>query len=130
MGVLGQGCLGALHGCLAQLLALLVDDLQQFGLAQQTRLTGSSLDAVEGVLGGLREHGIGCGVAQSLGNADLLGRLPGHGSGLVSGACVLVLQTGAADLDRAEDGLEGVRNATTAAELFAALAAAKAEQQL
>lgn len=48
----------------------------------------------------------------------------------MGGACVLVLQAGAADSDGAEDGLEGGAGAAPAAELLAGLAAEAAEDQL
>src|SRR5262249_52823355 len=47
-GVFAEGGLGAPHGGLAQLLAFLVDDLQQLGFAQQARLAGRGRDGAEG----------------------------------------------------------------------------------
>jgi hypothetical protein len=107
-----------------------VDDLQQLGFAQQFGLAGLALDAVESVLGGLGEQGITSGLSQPPGDADLLGRLPGPGGGLVRDTAALVFQATAADFDRAKDGLEGGGDAAPAAELPRVLAAQVAEQQL
>jgi hypothetical protein len=48
----------------------------------------------------------------------------------VGDAALLVLEAAAADLDGAEDGLEGVRGAAASADLLAALTGCVAEEQL
>jgi hypothetical protein len=99
--------LGAGVGRRLESLSLLVDDLQDGRLGQHSALAGAGVDPVHDLLRRIAEQAVTGLVPQTRRQGDLARGLPGVGRGDLGRAVGFVLDASAADLDGAEDGLEG-----------------------
>ena len=112
-----------------QLLPLVVDDLQDGRLGQHGLFAGPRVDPDDGLLGRIAEHPVAGRVTQPRRDGDLSRGLPGVGGGDLGRAVGVVLDASAADVDRAEDGLEGVGGGAAAGDPPAVFAVPSRQDQ-